>query len=632
MPLRVLRILVVGLLAAGAGIGVGTFAPALAREEKSGAPVRAALAPEGVTREAGDDRIGTAVAVSETAFHDGAAHAVLATAGRYPDALASSALAGSRAGPVLLTRSGELDPRVRREIRRLEPEQVTVLGGRQAIAPAVVQQVRDLTRVRRVAGETRFETAAEVARALGDGGHAYVVEGQHPDGSRGWPDAVAVSALAAHEGDPVLLTTRDELPDATADAIADLTVDVVTVVGGRQAVSSGVVRSLESLGVRVRRLAGSTRYATSTTVASSSRQAGLATTSPWLVTGRDWPDALTAGPAAAHAGQALVLADGGDLDGSPATQRWLARTAPAGAILVGGQAALGRSIERDVRALTAMGDEPHELAAAGDIACGPDDPAWDSDEACRHADTAELAAEADSVLALGDLQYPAATLSLLRASYDPTWGRFKDRTYPAPGNHDYDDPQASGYHTYFGDRVGEPGAAYYDVELGDWHVISLDSNCAEHDGCEEGSEQERWLRSRLRQSSASCRLAFMHHPPFSSDSAHGSHPVLRPLLRVLYEEGVDVLLAGHAHSYERLRRTTPAGEAHPEQGVRSFVVGTGGVNLRPFGELHPLSVARNDARFGVLRLELGAGGYRWEFAPVGGGAGGASDAGFGSCR
>lgn len=595
---------------------------------------------EAVVRQAGADRVGTAAAVSRATFPRGTRHVVLVTARDYPDALAGSSLAGAVRGPVLLTSRGSLAGEVRDELRRLSPDAVTVLGGTAVVSEAVVDEVRALGigDVRRVHGATRFETAAQAARRITPRGHAYLVQGQHRDPARGWPDGVAVSALAAAGPSPVLLATRNTLPEPTARVIDELGVQRVTIVGGHGAISPEVAQAVAARGVEVERLSGPSRYATSAEVARRSTAVGLDATRPWLVTGQNWPDALAAGPAAAHAGAALALVHGVDLDRSAPVGHWLVGSPrPTRATLVGGAAAISGSAELDIRALTGLADqEGHRVAAAGDIACDPADPRWGAANACRHADTAVLAAQADSVLALGDLQYQNATLENFLASYDPTWGAFKDRTYPTPGNHEYDIAGARDYFAYFGGRVGEPGRGYYAVELGDWLVLSLDSNCGHHDLCEPGSAQQRWLAEQLATSGAACTMAFMHHPRHSAGQTHGSHPQIESLYTVLQDGGVDLLVAAHAHKYERMRRADAQGVPDPDRGLRSFVVGTGGRDLRSYGpQPHRLTVARTNQHFGVLRLELYETGYTWAFdhlADSGHGEGPFIDVGFGSCR
>ncbi len=255
-----------------------------------------------------------------------------------------------------------------------------------------------------------------------------------------------------------------------------------------------------------------------------------------------------------------------------------------------------------------------EVVAAGDIAkCGTE-----GDEA-----TADLVEGIDgTVLALGDEAYPRGTAANFEECYGPTWGRFKGRTKPVPGNHEYYTEGARGYFEYFGEAAGDPEGGYYSYELGAWHVVVLNSNCGPAGGCEEGSPQQRWLANDLTRSGARCSLAYMHHPRFSS-GLHGSDRSIAPLWRTLARGGADVALAGHDHHYERFA---------PIGGIRSFVVGTGGRNHYPvFRRLsRPKSVVMNDRTFGVLELTLRDGRYDWRFAPIAGSSFG--DAGSARCR
>ncbi|WP_165492190.1 cell wall-binding repeat-containing protein [Egibacter rhizosphaerae] len=601
-----------------------------------------------VERLAGPDRVHTAVAVSGATFTDGADHAVLATGTQYPDALAGSALAGAAGGPVLLTRGDDLEPTVSEELDRLSPDRVTVLGGEQAVPAAVETTLDDRgIDVDRVRGADRFDTAAQVAERVanavgGSPGRAYVVEGQHADPQRGWPDATATAGLAASEREPVLLTRHDRLPSVTVDALSAMDVDELVIIGGSSAVSGSVADELERIVGAVTRVAGTDRWETSAAIAERSVDAGLDGGHPWVVSGRDWPDALAAGPAAAQRGGPLLLTDGRDWDLAAPSARWLTDAGVSSATVVGGTGAVGEVAARDVEALARAGEgDVIRTTAAGDIAC---DPEWDWDpvEECRHADTAELAAGADWVFALGDLQYNDATIENLQASYDPTWGEFRERTLPVPGNHEYyrdSEGQSSGARGYFeyfeGHDIGEPFAGYYERELGYWQVLAIDSNCRSGVDCEPDGEQARWLRERLEASDQPCTLAFMHHTAFSSSPRHGDDPYVRPLLEEMEDAGVDVLLTAHAHKYERMRRADASGGVDVDDGMRVFVVGTGGVNLHPFAEQrHHLQVTGTDAHFGVLELDLHDVGYQWEFAAVDDPqleAGEFTDAGFGSC-
>src|ERR1700736_4436919 len=124
------------------------------------------------------------------------------------------------------------------------------------------------------------------------------------------------------------------------------------------------------------------------------------------------------------------------------------------------------------------------LVGAGDIAtCG---------ELAGAEVTAELIDKVPgTVFAVGDLAYPDGSDEQFANCYGPTWGRFKERTRPAPGNHEYHSDGASGYVRYFGAAAGDPKKGYYSYELGAWHIIVLNSECAEGGGCGAGSPQEQ---------------------------------------------------------------------------------------------------------------------------------------------
>jgi acid phosphatase type 7 len=250
------------------------------------------------------------------------------------------------------------------------------------------------------------------------------------------------------------------------------------------------------------------------------------------------------------------------------------------------------------------------LVGAGDIAgC-----ATDGDEATA----ALLDGIAGTVFTAGDNAYDAGTAEAFRDCYDPTWGRHRDRTWPVPGNHDWGTPGLAGYREYFGDAATGPGGtSWYARDLGTWRVIALDSNCDAVGGCGPDSAQGRWLAAELAATSGQCTVAIFHHPRFSSGSAHGDDPAMDPLWRALYAAGVDVVVNGHDHAYERFAPQDPDGREDRTAGIRQFVVGTGGIELRGFGDPRPNSELRVSVAFGVLALTLRDGGYDWTFHAVG---------------
>ncbi len=268
------------------------------------------------------------------------------------------------------------------------------------------------------------------------------------------------------------------------------------------------------------------------------------------------------------------------------------------------------------------------VAAAGDIACPPgDDPSGDS---CQQGATSHLLvrSEAWAVLTLGDNQYEDGELQAFQRSYAASWGRIKAITRPSPGNHDYHVSDAAGYYAYFGPLAGDPIKGYYSFDVGAWHLIALNSNCEEVGGCDEGSPQEEWLRADLAAGVSSCTLAYWHHPRFSSGD-HGNNNTYDAFWRALYDGRADIVLNGHDHDYERFAPQDPDQQADPN-GIREFVVGTGGKSLRPFVSAEPSSQVRDPNTFGVLELTLRPQGYDWRFVPVGGST--FEDSGSGSCH
>src|SRR5690349_11160626 len=151
------------------------------------------------------------------------------------------------------------------------------------------------------------------------------------------------------------------------------------------------------------------------------------------------------------------------------------------------------------------------IAAAGDISCDPvDDPNWAGGEgtptACRMKATSDLILGGgfDAVLLLGDNQYFDGTLEKYYKSFHPTWGRLGNLLRPASGNHEYVTPGAAGYFSYFGTAAAPEGRSYYSYDLGTWHVVALDSNCAAVGGCGPGSPQATWLAQDLAAHPRAC--------------------------------------------------------------------------------------------------------------------------------
>lgn len=224
-----------------------------------------------------------------------------------------------------------------------------------------------------------------------------------------------------------------------------------------------------------------------------------------------------------------------------------------------------------------------------------------------------------TVATLGDTVYETGSSEDFTNCYDPTWGRHKYRTRPAIGNHEYETDGAYPYFSYFGDAAGDPHMGYYSYDLGDWHIVVLNSQCAQIGGCDEESPQVAWLRADLAEHPSLCTGAYFHDPRFSSGMKHGSDLNMRTFWQVLYEHGVEFVMSGNDHHYERFGLQTPDGDADPTDGIRQFVVGTGGRFLRPVQTTpEPNSEAIDNTTNGILRVGLHEYTYDWDFIPIAG--------------
>jgi hypothetical protein len=240
---------------------------------------------------------------------------------------------------------------------------------------------------------------------------------------------------------------------------------------------------------------------------------------------------------------------------------------------------------------------------------------------CTHPNDEATATLVDSlpgrIVTLGDHAYPKGATTDFASCYEPSWGRHKARTWPSPGNHEYLTPDAVGYFSYFGARAGDPTKGYYSFNYGDWHFLSLNSMCEKVGGCAPDSPMVQWIRQDLARFPRKCTLAYFHHPLFSSGE-HGNSTKMRDAWDALFEGGVDIVLSGHEHNYERFRPQRPDGAYAPNVGITQFVVGTGGVPLRSIGAIQPNSRVRNADTWGVLRLTLRPTDFSWRFVPIAG--------------
>ena len=220
------------------------------------------------------------------------------------------------------------------------------------------------------------------------------------------------------------------------------------------------------------------------------------------------------------------------------------------------------------------------------------------------------------VFTTGDNAFPDGSNSDYANCYQPTWGRHKARTRPVPGNHDYQTPAGAGYFAYFGSAAAEAGKGWYTYTLGAWRIIVLNDQVS----FDPGSEQYAWLGNVLNTMTEQCTIAMWHVPLFlSSNTAnYTENPTRKVLWDRLYEAGVDIVLNGQQHHYERFAPMTPEGVADDATGIREFNLGTGGESLAlPTLTIHPRSQVRGGT-YGVVKFTLNPTSYSWEFMPIAG--------------
>lgn len=266
--------------------------------------------------------------------------------------------------------------------------------------------------------------------------------------------------------------------------------------------------------------------------------------------------------------------------------------------------------------------KPIVVVAAGDIACDPANTSWNnnngSKSSCRHKYTAERAKSLnpDDVLVLGDNQYENGSLENYKKSYDPTWGQLKAITHPIPGNHEYLTSGAAGYYDYFGAAAGDRTKGYYSFDLGNgWIGLAVNSNCSNIGGCGTTSAQYKYFQGVLEANAGKHFLVYAHHPFWSTGKYDNCCDAsLGDLMRLFTTKGAEISLAGHDHGYQRFAPQTADGTRDPN-GIRHFVVGTGGRNLQDT----EANKGTNNWEFtssgaaGVLKLSLYADRYEWAF-------------------
>jgi acid phosphatase type 7 len=228
-----------------------------------------------------------------------------------------------------------------------------------------------------------------------------------------------------------------------------------------------------------------------------------------------------------------------------------------------------------------------------------------------------------SVFTLGDNVYASGTTEQFEKCFTPSWGDPKRRImkslHPTPGNHEYYSPNADPYYKYFGPAAGVVGKGYYSYDVAKWHVVVVNSELFVNSIFTDSARKEQldWVARDLKDHKALCTIAYWHNPRFSS-GWHGNDTRFTPLWQILYDHGVDLVLNGHDHDYERFAPMTPAGVLDSAKGIAEIVAGTGGEDLRGFNAIVQNSVYRIEGRAGVLLLTLGDKEWRSAWLEVGG--------------
>ncbi|MFD9861070.1 metallophosphoesterase family protein [Streptomyces alboflavus] len=282
--------------------------------------------------------------------------------------------------------------------------------------------------------------------------------------------------------------------------------------------------------------------------------------------------------------------------------RWIVPAAAATALaVVGGVLLWSPADEADAAATPRAA---FSAVAVGDIA----EQCTKSDSDCAHPKTAALVKQLNPqfVMTMGDNQYDDARLKDFQKYYATTWGAFKDKTKPVPGNHETYDPAGplKGYKSYFGSVAYPDGKSYYSYDQGNWHFIALDSNSFD------SSSQINWLKKDLAANSKKCVAAYWHHPLFSSGE-HGNNPVGKPVWKLLDEAKAELVLGGHDHHYERFAPQKANGSAD-SGGIVEILAGTGGANPYKIEEVQPNSQKRITDTYGVVKLDFTDTGFSWK--------------------
>lgn len=307
--------------------------------------VQAAAPTESVTdRIYGNTLYDTAVEISKKGW-DSAPVAVLATGRNFPDALTGTVLAHKVNGPLLLTESDRLNPVVADELKRLGTQEVYLLGGTVALNAGIEESLKAQGILpKRLSGWDQYGTAAEIARVAAPSSHqAFLVNGEL------FPDALSISSYAAAQGIPVLLTRSNSLPKETAEALAELGVSEVTLVGGKAVINDSIEEQLSKLSQPVKvtaRYAGYDQYETNTVVLN---QLSFDSSKIYVATGQNFPDALAGAALAGKSHAPILLIPGSKVDNSTTNYLNQKRASGSAFTILGGWGVINYKMESIIR-------------------------------------------------------------------------------------------------------------------------------------------------------------------------------------------------------------------------------------------------------------------------------------------
>jgi hypothetical protein len=227
-----------------------------------------------------------------------------------------------------------------------------------------------------------------------------------------------------------------------------------------------------------------------------------------------------------------------------------------------------------------------------------------------------------AVFTLGDNAYPAGLDRDFVRCFTSSWGDPKKRIMksirPAIGNHDFQSQRGAAYYRYFGSRAGPAYKGYYSYDIGEWHAVVLNSEIVYAGSLNEKKSQEDWLKKDLRDNHRLCTVAYFHRPLYSS-GAHGASPQMRSFWQILAKGGVDLVINGHEHHYERFLPMNAAGVVDTVNGMEEIIAGTGGGPLTGIrSRLAANSAAQVQGHWGALILTLGKAAYRSALLDVNG--------------